>query len=408
MKILAITHLFPNEGNNNDGIFAARQLLEMRTQGADVTVLVPLVWCPAFLRNLERWRIYNHNWKCRYRGIEAVTVPYFRLPGKWYRPVAHRTLFYVLRNQVVRLHKAKSFDVIYARFLHPEGYAAMRLSKILRIPAVGVGAGDEVNVYPDESRIFKRDFIKIVNELDGIIASGPGVTRKIEAVSGKKAMAVHGVVDLKEFAPISDQKCVRKEIGLPLEKFIVLYAGTYKVAKGIFELIDAFERISKKVPDVILKVCGYGRQEARMRAVIDQRRLQQVIEVVGLIDPSQMHKWMQAADLFVLPSYEEGMPNAIMEAMACALPVVASSVGGLPGEIGDCKGAILIEPKSVGDLEQAMLKVTQNRQLREEMKIASRKRAEERFGVERNARTVLSYLQKVIEKTRAKQTQAYP
>jgi teichuronic acid biosynthesis glycosyltransferase TuaC len=136
MRILVLTHLFPNQGNPNHGIFAARQLYEIRRQGAEIEVLVPMVWRPPLLGCFKRWQVYNHRWKCEYKDINANPVPYLRLPGKWFRPWAHWSVFYAIRQRVIQLHREKPFDVIYARFLHPEGYAAMKLATILRVPAV--------------------------------------------------------------------------------------------------------------------------------------------------------------------------------------------------------------------------------------------------------------------------------
>ncbi len=397
MRILAITHLFPNEGNCNDGIFAARQLAEMKKQGADITVLVPMVWCPRFLRWFRRWRIYNHKWKCFYRDIEGLGISYLRFPGRWFYPLASRSVFYAIKNTVVKLHKEKPIDIIYARFFAPDGYAALELSNMLGVPAVAVGAGDDVNVDPHFNRFIYRDFVRVANGLDGVLASGGKAAASIKAVSGRKVLAVHGVVDTSEFAPVQDKGLVRKELNFEPDKFVALYVGSYKVVKGVFELIDVVGRIVEQVPHFRLKVCGYGRQEESMRAAIEQKGLTKVIDMVGLVDPTQMPKWMQAADMLVLPSYEEGMPNAVMEAMACGLPVVASAVGGLPQETGDCEGTILIEPKSTDELFEAMMRVIQDDQLRIRMQEASRQRAEERFSVQRNARIVLDYLKKVAK-----------
>jgi glycosyltransferase involved in cell wall biosynthesis len=398
VRILAITHNFPNEGNREHGIFAARQLVEMKKQGADITVLTPVVWCPGFLRNFKRWRNYNHHWKCEYGAIQAITAAYLRLPGKWYRWWAERSVFGAIRDKAVGLHRSKPFDVIYARFLYPEGYATIRLSKILQIPAVGVAAGSEVNLIPSQSLLLKRRLIRILNELDGILASGPAVADRIRVMSNKEALPVHGVVDLQEFSPVADKSSVREELGLPLDKLIVLYVGGLNTLKGVYELLDASIRVQKKVPNVVVKILGSGRQERRMREAIERENASAAIEIVGRIDPQEVHKWMQSSDMLVLPSHQEGMPNVVMEAMACGLPVVASAVGGLPQEVGDCEGVILVQPKNVDELEQAMLRVIRDDALRARMQSASRQRAEQRFGVQRNARIVLDFLQEIVQK----------
>lgn len=393
MRILAITHNFPNEGNRNHGIFAARQLAEMKKQGAEIVVLTPTVWCPSILRNVRRWKLYNHKWIHKYQDITAINIPYLRLPGRWYQPLAHRAVYLSIKNKAISMHRKKPFDIIYSRFLYPEGYAVVRLSKALGIPGVGVGAGSEVNVFPNESRVFRHDIITILNKIDGLISSGDKVADNIFLLCGKRATVIHGVVDLEEFKPVEDKASIRKELGLPLDSTIVLYLGTFKIAKGIFELIDAFARIQCKTSGVMLIFCGYGRQQKKMRQIIRNKGAESAIRIEGMVDSLDVHKWMQASDIFTLPSYAEGMPNAVMEAMACGLPIIASAVGGLIKEIGDCDGAVLIEPKNVDQIEKFLLKVIDSKPLRSKMSKASRERAVERFGVQQNAEKVLCLLE---------------
>jgi glycosyltransferase involved in cell wall biosynthesis len=107
----------------------------------------------------------------------------------------------------------------------------------------------------------------------------------------------------------------------------------------------------------------------------------------------------------VLASHTEGMPNVVMEAMACVLPVIATAVGGLPEAVGDCDGVILVPPENIDELEKAITKIINDNQLKVNMGIAARKRAEEKFGAKRNACLILDYLQKIIEQRQGQAAQ---
>ena len=150
-------------------------------------------------------------------------------------------------------------------------------------------------------------------------------------------------------------------------------------------------------------MCGAGPEETALRRLIREKGLENIIRMAGEVEPERMNKWMQASDMSVLASHTEGMPNVVTEAMACGLPVVDTAVGGLPGAIGDCDGAILVPPENIDDLEKAIIKVMNDNQMRANMQIAARKRAEEQFGGRRNARLILDYLRKIVEGKQVKQ-----
>ena len=398
MRILVITHNFPNEGNPNHGIFAARQIEEMIRQGNDVTVLAPVVWRPPFAGWFKRWETYNHKWMLSYNNINAISVPFLRLPGRWFRNYESKTLYYSARNTVIRLHHKKNFDLIYARFLHPEGYAAARLAKILRIPVVGVGAGDEINVYPNQSKKFKKQIIKTILMFDGLISSGKEVAGNIKRMTARDAMAIGGVVDLNEFCPVANKDDLRRELGLPLDKFIVLYMGTFKTAKGVFEMIDAFVQVHPQLPDAKLAICGYGPEEGAMLNLINNSGACDYITMYGMVPADKVSRWMQASDIFVLASHAEGMPNAVMEAMACGLPVLVTRVGGLKFELNSCEGAVLVEPRATDQLAISLVNLFKDESLYNKMQIKARDKAVKCFDVKQNTTKVLEYLSEVVRR----------
>lgn len=406
MKILAISHLFPNLKETRYGIFVARQLSEIRRLGADITVIVPRVWCPGLLRHFEKWKNQDHKCPlCRFEGIETFSVPYLRLPGNFYNRWSGLAAFRAMRNKALELHKSKKFDVIYATDFFPDGDAAVRLAQHLKIPAACLCIGVDVNITAHSSNIINRHFVRTAKALDGTLACGHSVSDVIKAVTGKNPLCVYGVLDLEKFSPVQDKIPIRKNLGLPLDKTIALYAGYLTKRKGVYELIEAIYRAQKKCPDILLAMCGAGPEETALRKLIRDKSMEHAVRMAGEVEPERMNKWMQASDLFVLASHTEGMPNVVMEAMACGLPVVATAVGGLPGAIGDCDGALLVPPENVDELEKAIVKVISNNQLRGQMQIAARKRAEEQFGGKHNANLILNYLQKIVEEQKGSTAQ---
>jgi glycosyltransferase involved in cell wall biosynthesis len=404
MKILAISHLFPNLKETRYGIFVARQLSEISRLGAEITVIVPRVWSPGLLRHFDRWKNFDHKCPlCRFEGIDALSVPYLRLHGNFYNRWSGLAAFGAMKNKALELHKSKKFDVIYATDFFPDGDAAARLAQYLKIPAACLSIGVDVNITAHSSNIIHRHFVRTVKALDGTLACGQSVADEIKTVTGKSPLCVYGVLDLEEFSPIPDKTPARKALGLPLDKTIALYAGYLTKRKGVYELLEAIHRAKKECPDILLILCGAGPEEKMLRRLIQDKGIERTVHMVGEVEPDQMNKWMQASDIFVLASHTEGMPNVVTEAMACGLPVVATAVGGLPGAIGDCDGAVLVPHENINELEKVIVKMISDNKLRAKMGIASRKRAEEQFEGKRNASLILDYLGKIVDEKQKKQ-----
>ncbi|MHC4324307.1 MAG: glycosyltransferase, partial [Planctomycetota bacterium] len=261
------------------------------------------------------------------------------------------------------------------------------------------------NITAKSSGTIYRHFARTAKALDGTLACGQSVADGIKEVTGKNPLCVYGVLDLEEFSPVLDKIPARKYLGLPTDKTIALYAGYLTRRKGVYELLNAAYRAQKKCPNLLLVMCGAGPEETVLRKLIREKAMEHKVRMAGEVEPERMNKWMQASDLFVLASHTEGMPNVVIEAMACGLPVVATAVGGLPGAIGDCDGAILVPPENVDELEKGIVKVIKDNQLRTSMQIAARKKAEEQFEGKRNANLILDYLQKIVEEQKGSTTQ---
>lgn len=400
MRILVISHLYPFVTNKTYGIFTARQFEMAAKLGADITIIFPIVWIPVVLQKFNsKWRDYNKvHAPVYFKDVKVITVPYFRVNRSF--SSCRWDGFFIsksARRKILQLHCDNPFDIVYGKGIFPSADVAVRISRLLKIPAVGEGIGSDVDVVPDYSRVMYRHFLRVTGGLDGAVADGAGVARRLSGVMKKDIPTIHGLVDLDEFSPSINKGELRESMGISTSSLIILFAGNLKKEKGVYELLESFKSLKRCMLDLKLQICGSGVEKAGIEKEILDMKLVDNVTLLGNIEPSEMNKWMKASDIFVLPTYHEGMPNVVMEAMACGLPVVSTRVGGIPDAVGDSEGAILVEPENVNELTEAMKKVLVDKGLREKMCKAARQTAVRKFGAEQNCRKLLEYLEKIIE-----------
>lgn len=397
MKILAISHLYPHQDEPRYGVFVARQLKAIAEQGHNIAVLVPSVYCPGVLTKFKRWENYNNKSSLINYDLDASRFFYLRLPGNWYNRWSGLAAYLSIKKMVKQLHTKEKFDVIYANDFFPDVDIATKLSDILGIPTVGVCVGIDVNQTAQSNSILRNHFIQVSKSVSGIISRGEGVAQLVRQIAKRDSLCVYGVVDFEKFHPVEDKSKVRDELSLSKNCIYLLYVGYLDRQKGLYELLDTFSQL-KDNSRVKLVLCGDGSQREGLKKYAVEKDINDSIIMAGTVAPEQMNKWMQASDVFVLPSHSEGMPNVVMEAMSCGVPVVATKVGGLPDAVGDSEGAILVEPKDVKNLCYAIDRIISNYDLRIQMGKAARRLAKEKFGVKQNAKRIIDYLQMIIEK----------
>ena len=179
-------------------------------------------------------------------------------------------------------------------------------------------------------------------------------------------------IDLQRY-----RKGRKADVGIPSGAFVFGIAATLRSWKGHQDLIDAFSQIEDK-GDFHLLIAGDGPQRPFLEQNIRSRRIhllghrEDVPEVLG------------AMDCFVLPSYaNEGVPQAIMQAMAMELPVISTRVGAIAEVVREGETGVFVPPRNPAALADAMLSLASSPSRRKEFGIAGRRIAEERFSLER-------------------------
>lgn len=176
----------------------------------------------------------------------------------------------------------------------------------------------------------------------------------------------------------------------------VLFLGWLEREKGIFELLEACRELFYKGCKFKLIIAGRGHAEFMSKSFVDSNNLQGDVEFVGWVQGVQKEALLKTADILVLPSWAEGFPNAIIEAMATKVAVIVSSVGNIPDIITDRQEAILIPPKNTRALQSAIGELLKDTSLRREIAERGYVFARENFSVEIGITKLTSVIKEAI------------
>ena len=239
-----------------------------------------------------------------------------------------------------RLRKSRAYpDLIHAHFIWPNGFAGAMLKKEYGIPLVVTAHGYDIYDLPFRDAEWKERIEAILNTADVVITVS---NSNRECVERLNVTAPVNVVpngfrhDL--FYPMRTETC-RKTLNLPVDRKILLSVGNLVEVKGHTYLIDAMSEVVRERRDVLCLIVGRGELKRRLEKKISSLGLEQYVRLVGGKPHSEIPLWMNASNVFVLPSLRESFGIVQVEAMACGKPVVATKNGGseeivIPGKTG--------------------------------------------------------------------------
>lgn len=187
-------------------------------------------------------------------------------------------------------------------------------------------------------------------------------------------------VDTNHFRPAKNRHAAREALGLDANAFAFLSVGNLKLIKGHDYLIRAFAQLPKSAagrePKLILIGADY--LDGELHRLTQKLNIADRVQFVGHVD--DVRPWYQVADVFVLPSLAEGHCNALLEAMACGLPCIATQTGGNIDTIESGASGMLVEPGNTADLAAAMTVLMQDESRRHALSISASESVVTRFG----------------------------
>lgn len=213
-------------------------------------------------------------------------------------------------------------------------------------------------------------------------------------VDSSKLHVIHTRCDPDLFNP------VRVVARSPGTGRVLMYAGSLTRLKGLDVLLDAMPMIVRRFPDVRLRLVGDGPDRVKLMRRAKETESVLRVEFIGSVPYSQLPLLLRECDLLVHPALTEGMPRAILEAMAMARPVVATRVGGIPEAVRDGVDGLLVPPGDASALGEAVCRLLDSPDLARSMGEAGRLRILDHFSFQQNVAALVQWHEKSAALTR--------
>lgn len=383
MHICFITNKYPNEVEPNAIVFLQQLVIAIAKQGVKCSVI-----CPIPTNIYKKYKVLPyHRTECFDEAKIDIYYPrYFGLGQSDigpFNPAKITTHFFTKAVERTFKRLDAKPDYIYSHFVTPAGIAAARIGKKHTIPSFM--AYGEATLGTIE-HFGKRAVKKELSNLNGVIAVSTQNKNMIMPFVKEGITEVFpNSIDELVFYPRNKEEA-RKKLGIKSEDFVISFVGSFDERKGINRLSEAIKKINDN--SIKLICAGSGNLQPDDDCCIFAKSVLH----------SDLPEFLSASDIFVLPTLNEGCCNAIVEAMACGLPIVSSDRE-FNYDILDGANSIMIDPTSVEEIALAIKSLRDNAGLRLKLSNGSLIKAKE-LTLNCRAKNILTFMEKIDEQSK--------
>ncbi len=349
MRILFLSNEFPVPHDHGKAVFNLK-MCQSLAKRHDVRVVAPIAWT-------EHARAA----KAPPALCCPTDYPTYYFPPRVMHAERGVFMWWSLRRHLGQLARTWRPDVVLSYWTHPDGEVAQRVAQLAGAPFVQMVGGSDVLLGRSDARRWKR-VLNVLNTADAVITIGGQLAKEVVrlGVTADKVTAMYRPVDTTRFVPGS-QGSARRALGLNSSAPLVLWVGRMEPVKGLDTLVTAAATLRSRFPEVQVHLVGDGSERARLEALVKAHGLIDVVRFAGSAPHDALADWYRAADVTVLTSLSEGVPNVLLESMACGTPFVASAVGSV-GDLADSSIDRLVPPGNAEACARALGDVLSQRQ----------------------------------------------
>jgi glycosyltransferase involved in cell wall biosynthesis len=288
---------------------------------------------------------------------------------------------------------------IVQTFTHYSNILGMFIAWLARVPVRISSQRNPLKGYPvwllRLDRVVANSFLT-----HKMVAVSEGTRRfsiEEEGIRPDKLVTIHNGINLERFSidlPPEAERKLRQEIGLERDSLIILTVARLHPQKGHKYLIEAIPHIVRDFPRARFLFVGDGELKEELTGQVEQAGLSDFVRFLGVRE--DVPQLLAISDLFVLPSLWEGLSNAVLEAMAAGVPVIASNVEGAPELIVHEKTGLLVSPADANALKQSVQHLLINESLRTSIAEASKESVERKFSQDANVVAFIDLYEGII------------
>jgi len=351
LSIASVCRTLPTPDDSACGVFVMRRLAAMARESRHC-IVQPIPYFPV-IRPLPRWaRSELHV----VDGEDVFHAPMFYLP-KFLKFMDSYWLYRSVIGKLAALKSEGRLDIVDAHFGYPDGVGCVRAAKELDLPVVITLRGVEED-YMQNPEIATQ-ISKTLKVVDGCICVS-GSLRDIAIRAGAddaKTHVIHNAVNRSVFSP-GNQSEARASLDIQDNEKLIVSVGNLLSVKRHDVLISAFAKLQKTVVNARLVIVGGAAYEPeypqQLHELCDTLGVSDRVGFVGKVGEAEVAAWLQAADAFALASRREGCCNAVLEALACGLPVVTTPVGDNALFVRDGQNGYLVPVGDSDAMNQAL------------------------------------------------------
>lgn len=312
---------------------------------------------------------------------------------------------FLMSLTIFRMHRKNPFALIHSQDTGYAGLTAILVGKFLGIPAVISSHGiRHKTIQQSLNSRLKKIILRLEKNLDifnikmadEVLADNQTINDYLEDLVKKKMRIMPIPIDLKVFKySLDNRESIRKEFDIGKMTKTIGYVGRFAPEKNLLTLLAAFAEISKKYSEVKLLLIGNGIMYSDLKNKVDVMKISNKVIFCGV--RQDIDRILSGIDIFVLPSFVEGMSIALLEAMATGCAIICSKISTNEELITDKMEGILVDPTSTDDFIVALSKLLEDDLLRESLKNKAVIKASD-YGINAIFEKVWSFYQETIEK----------